>query len=519
MLDRLFGFKIHDYLQVLGLFILAFGVSMNKVLMSIGTIWLAANLLLKADFTGYWSKWKNNYIFWFVVSVLGLHLIGLLYTENFNYAFRDLNTKLPLFVIPIALVGFPIQKRFFNPILYGFLIALSITSVINWSFMVKNEAEDYRNFSLFGSHIRYSLLIVTGVLVSVYLWMNNKKLGFLFLILIIWFLYYTLISQVFSGYIALFFLLFGVFIFFIKKLQAAWIRNLIVFFVLGWIAFGSIQAYNYLRPNLAVLNFDNLPERSEHGGLYYHDTTVLWFENGHHIMSNISGDELKELWGTRSTVDFYAELEGGYQLKNILLRYMTSKGLTKDKMGMLQMTDQDIKNVENGLSSVTYTYGTLRRKMAELKSKILHYSIGSDPDGNSLLQRLEHWKAGEAIIKEHWLIGVGTGDVQNVFNHQYLNSDSQLETRNWNRAHNQFMTFWITFGLLGFIIFTCFWFWFLWRNIMRNNLIGIGFGLIAIASFLSEDTIETQQGVTYIALFLGLSSMMNSYFRPETNKL
>src|SRR5690554_6471972 len=163
MLDRLLGFKIHDYLQALGLFILAFGVPMNKVLMSIGTIWLASNLLLKADFKIYWRNWKYNGVFWFVVLVLVLHLIGLIYTENLAHAFHDLKVKLPLFVIPVALIGYPIEKKYFNIILYGFLLSLLITSTINLVYMMNNQAEDYRNFSLFGSHIRYALLVITGI--------------------------------------------------------------------------------------------------------------------------------------------------------------------------------------------------------------------------------------------------------------------------------------------------------------------------------------------------------------------
>lgn len=519
MLDRLFGFKIHDYLQALGLFIIAVGVPLNKVLMSIGTIWLAANLLLKADFKKYWEAWKNNYIFWFVFLVLMLHFFGLLYTEDLSYAFRDFNTKLPLFVIPIALIAFPIQKRYFNSILYGFLASLLITSIINFIFMINNEADDYRDFSLFGSHIRYSLFIVTGVLISIYFWIKNRKLWFIYFVLSIWFLYYTLISQVFSGYVALFFLFLGFFIYFIRNVHKRWIRNLTVIIVLSLISIGSVQVYTFFKPGKEALNFGVLPERSIHGGLYYHDTTVLWFENGHHIMSNISGDELKYSWENRSALDFDTKLENGFLVRNVLVRYMASKGLTKDKEGMLRLTDQDIENVENGMVSVIYTQSTFEIKIAELKNEILHYSTGGDPDGNSLLQRMEHWKAGKSIIGQNWMFGVGTGDVQAVFNEEYENSDTQLDKENWNRAHNQFMTFWITFGILGFVVFTGFWIWFLWNNIALNNLIGIGFALIAIASFLSEDTIETQQGVTYVSLFLGLCSMMNFQFRKDKTEL
>src|SRR5690554_8185299 len=84
---------------------------MNKVLMSIGTIWLASNLLLKADFSNYWKRWKTNPIFWFILSTFVLHVLGLTFTENLAYAFRDMNTKLPLFVIPTALIAFRSEER------------------------------------------------------------------------------------------------------------------------------------------------------------------------------------------------------------------------------------------------------------------------------------------------------------------------------------------------------------------------------------------------------------------------
>jgi len=49
----------------------------------------------------------------------------------------------------------------------------------------------------------------------------------------------------------------------------------------------------------------------------------------------------------------------------------------------------------------------------------------------------------------------------------------------------------------------------------NKNLIGICFTLISMGSFLSEDTIETQQGVTYIALFLGIISLINVWMFSE----
>lgn len=481
---------------------------MNKVLMSIGTIWLASNLLLKADFKGYWENWKNNLVFWFIVAVLFLDFIGLFYTQDFSYAFHGIKTELPLFVIPIALIAFPIKRCYFKYILYGFLLSLLITSLVNYSFRVQHETLDYRKFSLFGSHIRYSLLIVTGILIGIYFAIQNKKYWFFYLPIILWLSYYTLVSQVLSGYIAFLLLAFACLIYYARISKHIWTRNILVLLVSLTVIIGGIQLYNYLAPKNTSFTFGNLPEKTKYGETYYHDTTSLWFDNGHHVKSFIAKKELRKAWNDRSSIPYSSHLDCGYPLDNILIRYMTSLGLTKDKEGMHKMSDEDVRNVENCISSIVFTYGPLKKHMALLKNKLFQYSIGGNPNGSSLLERIEHWKAGKRIIQQNWVLGIGTGDVQSIFNKAYDDMDTKLDKDHWNRAHNQYMTFWISFGLLGFIVFTGFWIWFLWKNIKLKNLIGIGFALIAMGSFLSEDTIETQQGVTFIALFLGLCAMM-----------
>lgn len=511
MLNRIFGPKTHDNINMFAVFALAIGIPTTKVVMSLGALLLAVNLLLNADFKNYWNRCKKNLVFWFAVSMIVFHLMGLIYTTDYSYALRDLNTKLPLFTIPIVLIAYPIKESFLKYIFFGFLTALLITSIVNFNFMMTNEGNNYRDFSLFGSHIRYALLIVTGILLSIYFILTHKKFWIFYAILGLWFVIYTVASKVDSGYVALMFLILGCFIYYMRAARSSGRKKLFVVFTIGLMTFIGFQFIEYLSPKKAKIDFSTLPTHSKNGEKYFHDTTSIWYENGHHILSNIAPKELEAAWNSRSEIDFNDTIANGYHLKGILYRYMSSKGLNKDQVGFKKMSDEDIKNVENGMISIRFTYGTLGSKLAGVKNEIYHYSVNGDPDGNSLLQRFEHWKAGTLIIKENWLFGVGTGDLQQAFNKAYEKSNTQLDQSHWNRAHNQFMTFWISFGIFGFIVFTGFWFWFLWRNIKLKNIIGICFALIAIGSFLSEDTIETQQGVTYIALFLGISSLMNTW--------
>lgn len=65
---------------------------------------------------------------------------------------------------------------------------------------------------------------------------------------------------------------------------------------------------------------------------------------------------------------------------------------------------------------------------------------------NSITQRLNYWRAGIAIIKDHPFLGVGPGNFQEVF----LRYKVGLST-DTRYAHNIFLHLWSETGMLGFI--------------------------------------------------------------------
>lgn len=513
MFDKLTGLPAHKYLQVLGTFILAVGLPLNKVVMSIGTIWLAANLVLKGDFKTYWVNWKKQPVAWFIAGILLIHIIGLFYSTDLGYAFRDLKTKLPLFVIPLALIGYPLIKQHIHIVLKGFLVSLLITSVINWLNMTytsnSGEVMNFRDVSLFGSHIRYGLLIVMGIIISFYYLIKQPKLFFIWIPLVIWFVYYTAIGQVLGGYIAFVFAIIAVVVYFIGKLKNSITRTVGFGLLILLIVFSVFSVTKYFSPNQKSIVFGELPEFTEQGNKYYHDTTFLWFENGNHVMSYISEVELREEWNNRSDKPYETIDSNGHKLKSTIFRYMSSRGLTKDAAGIKKLTSQDIQNIENGITSINSESKSPFKRFETLQNQLQNYAVGGDPDGNSLLQRFEHWKAAIDIIEGNWIFGVGTGDVQTAFNESYSRNNSKLDPKHWNRAHNQLLTFWVSFGIFGFLLFLFFWKYLFILFYNKKNFLGVCFTFIAVASFLSEDTIETQQGVTFIALFTGLLLGLN----------
>jgi O-antigen ligase len=108
------------------------------------------------------------------------------------------------------------------------------------------------------------------------------------------------------------------------------------------------------------------------------------------------------------------------------------------------------------------------------------------------------------LAKEHFYTGVGTGDVKWSFKEAYEAYPIYIAPEYRHRAHNQYITFLVTFGILGLLYFLLF----LAKMLLywRNYPLALFFVVVAMISFFSEDTLETQAGVTFFSFFVGLFS-------------
>ncbi|MEJ6491072.1 MAG: O-antigen ligase family protein [Flavobacteriales bacterium] len=501
MLERWFGPKIHHYLHLLGLMLVAFGLPFNKVLMSIGTIWGVANILLEGKFQDYSKRIINNKPFLFLLGFFLLHLGALLWTENWEYAFHDIRIKLPLLALPLALVAHPIIKRNeINLILLTFLTSLTLISIYNGYHYTQlsqtDIANNYREISQFGSHIRFSLLVVLGLVLLVYFFFQYKKWRLLFAAVFLWFAVYTYFSQVLSAPLSILFLLIFILIYKIwpKRLlrySAAAISVLIF-------TFGVISVQKIGHPKF---DFSQLDEYSIRGNLYYHDSIHPSFENGKPVNIYISYDELESEWDKYFTIPYNGFDRKNNPIKGTLYRYMTALDLRKDLDGLKMLTKKDIENIQNGIATPDHLKRGFEGRFASLKYALENQD---DPNNSTILQRIEYWKTAGQIISKSPILGVGTGDVQDAFDKQYELNDTRLSPPNRLRAHNMFLTIQLSFGILGSILFLLFIAKFLQFNRSVNQLLGFCLFGVMISSFFIEDTLETQTGVTMFSFFIGL---------------
>ncbi|NQX92011.1 MAG: hypothetical protein HRT74_07800, partial [Flavobacteriales bacterium] len=87
---------------------------------------------------------------------------------------------------------------------------------------------------------------------------------------------------------------------------------------------------------------------------------------------------------------------------------------------------------------------------------------------------------------------------------EYENNGTRLSEEYRLRTHNQYLTFWVAFGVIGLLLLLISIVRFLAQSIGNKDLLAFSVVLICALSFLTEDTLEPQAGVTFVAFWVSL---------------
>lgn len=118
--------------------------------------------------------------------------------------------------------------------------------------------------------------------------------------------------------------------------------------------------------------------------------------------------------------------------------------------------------------------------------------------------RLLIWDSSNQVIKNNFLLGVGTGDAKDELNKEYEKKGiTNALTYNLN-THNEFYQIFVCLGFFGFIILLSNLFLPLYFSFKTNDYLLLFFLLIVAINFLSESMLETQAGVMFYAFFNSL---------------
>jgi hypothetical protein len=503
----------HADIYFAGLILVAVALPCSTFLMSIGQMVLALNWLWERKYQKKLRSFFHNKIAVIVISLFLLHVIGLIWTSDFNYAFKDLRVKSPLFILPfIMATTAPLNKKRFDMVLLFFVASILFCSLVSIYVLITRQIIDIRSISIFISHIRFSLLICLSIFILAYfVFRKNNYPSWakgLFAIVCGWLIAFLFVLESATGLTILTVtsLIILLYLIFTQK-------KVIVKIFAGLIILGIISgAFFFLRSIIkefyykAPIDIAKLDKYTSRGKAYINLVDDNHFENGNRLYIYFCPEELETAWNQRSKYCYSGKDQNGQDIKYTLLRFLTSKGYRKDADGVNKLTDEEVHAIEQGNANYKYSGSfSIRYRIYQTIWEYETYRESGNPNNLSMMQRLEFWKASIGIIKENWLIGVGTGDLPVAFKEQYITMKTLLDPKQRWRSHNQYLSIMVAFGFLGFLWFMIFLFYPGFKSGKLRTYFYFAFFVIALLSMLTEDTIETQAGVTFFAFF-------NSFF-------
>ena len=516
--------KTGNALFFASLVLMAVGLTLSPFLMGASVFLLMGAWLFTGDPVRVkFNRFLHNKVALVMVSLYLLHVVGLVYTSDFAYAFKDLKVKLPLLVLPLVLSSEkPLDKKQLNLLMLIYVASVFVATCVSFVSYIRHDYGDIREISHFISHIRFCLNIVLCVAIIGQAMVERQfpkgsvpPFGlktavdqFLRWFLLFWFLYQIYIFESISGYLALLGLILAtlLYVFFTRVHKTGW-RVVMLTAIIAIPLVLGIYLYRTVSPMLAQpkVDFATLEAKTAQGNAYWHDTVCFPAENGRWVGLYFCRSELREAWNQRSHLDYDGQTLNGENLEATLARYLTSKELRKDASGVAALDDQDIRNVEQGVANyVNWTRQGLYSRLSETAFEYNQYRRYNNPNGGSLSQRIEYTKASLHLIKQHPLFGVGTGDIPSAYQRAYDEMQSPLQSQYRHKAHNQYLSITVGFGCIGLLIFL-FSLLYPYLALKRNRTyLYTVFMVILLLSMLPEDTIETQAGVMWFAFFNSL---------------
>jgi O-antigen ligase len=511
----------HTNIDLFGLGLMLVSLPTSKYLMSIAQFILIFNWLIDPKILYKFRDFFKNKPALVVFSIFAIHVIGLLWTSDLHYAWKDLRIKLPLLALPIIISTSPrLNVKTFYYLMLVFIGANLFGSFYSSYKLFTQEIYQPRS-APFISLIRFALNISVAFFAGIYLSFQKKYFSKVFRIFLalssIWLLFFLTLMESVTGFAIIVITSIILLTIFVINLKRIVVKSALLFFIIAIPVFMFLfmkSIYDEITPKKPFYH-ESLDKFTSRGNPYLHDSTLFGIENGNWVGQYINVEELESEWNKRSNIKLDSVDKYGHGLMYTLIRYMTSKGLRKDADGLNALTLEDIHNIETGIASINHLEKrNIKHRLKTVVWEIVLYRQTGYLTATSVTQRLEFWRAGINIIRENLWFGTGTGDIDNAFKQMYPKMKSQLPPDQWWRTHNQYLTVFATLGIFGFLLFI---FAMVWPGIKLNmykDYFFLVFFVISTLSMLTEDTLDTQAGVTFYAFFTMLFLLGRDTINP-----
>lgn len=486
----------------------ALGLPWNRQILSIampviGAAWVAEGIFLR-KLPRIQKFLRKEYL---LASAMFLpYLIGLLWTQEMEWGGRLVAIVLPLLLYPFYFAVMPPLRRVErNGLLLLFVSTTAIVSL--WSYALASSAgtNEFRDYSPIISHIRLALMACLCIAICLWFIVRlSTKLKWFLLLPATWFFYYLSVLASIQGFFILFLLLLIALWTWKQDPRGRLVGRLVAVVLVALGTYFVVDAYQQYA-SAEPLPADARTEKTVNGERYQHGEGPQSAERGMYVWHYVAINELRREWGQRSSLDFDGKDRSGTDLKHTLCRYLNSKGLRKDSAAMATLSALDISRIEQGIA--WYDHGERNAVLERFDMVFFEldtYFNKGYSQGSSVAMRLVYWSTGWSIFKEHPWFGVGTGDTQLAYDQAYELAEHPLPKVYRLRAHQQLLTWLISWGVIGFLFMCVAMIYPMLSRWKYRHPLFLSFLVILGVSFLSDDTLERQIGATLFAFFYGL---------------
>jgi hypothetical protein len=505
--------KISKYVVFFSMLLIAVSLFFSRFLISFGFILLVLNWAFEGRFKEKFSFIKENKTGFYIVLSLLLHIIGLIYTENMRAGINDVRFKSFLFIIVAYGSGTRLSKKYRDVVFYIYILSALLASFISsLNFYVLNESagiEDLAGMPLVGGNLFQAIMIVFAISLLCYFlfFSEEKKYRVLYSAVIVWFVFYLFLLNSLTGYVSLLFLFVYSFIYSFFRMENSGAKLKVLIGFLSVVVIVGVYVGVVIKDFYRVddVNFSKLPKTTVNGNKYLHDTISRQRENGYLININICEKELRKEWNARSNFNYDGLDEKKQNVSQTLMRYLSSKKLTKDSVGVWALQDTDIKLIEIGYANYLYTDKfSLKARLYIILWQLDKYFNQGFADRQTISQRLVYMEVAEKIIADNFWLGVGPGDVLDKSKEYTVQLNAGIGEKYTSRVHNQFLVEFVGLGVFGFVAFSFMLFYPYLKNKMWNDYLFTSFYLIVLLSFFIDNLFEAQLGITFFAFFYSL---------------
>jgi hypothetical protein len=500
--------SIHTLLYFYCLCLLVISLPTSIYMVSVSQILMGGNWLLEGHYREKINRFFRNKPALFLVSIYIVFIVGMIWTRDLSHGFgKELLDKLPFLTLTFVVASSRLlSKDRLYALLLMFCAAILLSSFIGFLIFLKGDYVDSRDISPFLMHVYMSLMVVMTIFLLPWVIKqvtSNRKWWYISLLASFSLLLFLIILGSVTGIISLV----GVMIFIgIREvIMGQVLLRKVVVGVMALIALtGVILIYLYvISPLLSVIEPDPtaLTQKTASGNPYMHYFEEDQRENGHRVYFFIAEEEARNAWNKVSLIDFSGYDRKMNEIRITIYRYLSSKGLRKDKESIESLQEEEIQAIEMGVPNYLYLkWPNAIVRIHQTFWEVYTYRLTGNPLNLSFVQRVELWRVAWTAYKVNPVLGWGTGDIFVAMAYGRSAIDSPIEKPRM-KPHNQFLTIMIQLGLIGLVLIFALYILFIkkskaWRYLPFNIML-----VIIFTAFFGTNLLDFQIGITFFLFF------------------